>query len=126
MHKVASPLLAARSASDKRPAMSFSRIRAAAAFAALGLCLVVAGCGGNRNKADTKYVAQDVETLYNFAYQRLEQRRYKDAAQIFDEVERQHPHPVWARSPKPLAAFSYSAATDYSQAIIWAQRFLTL
>src|SRR3546814_2595861 len=97
MHKVASPLLAARSASDKKPAMSFSRIRAAAAFAALGLSLVVAGCGGNRNKADTKYVAQDVETLYNFAYQRLEQGRYKDAAQIFDEVERQHPYSVWAR-----------------------------
>lgn len=106
--------------------MSFSRIRAAAAFAALGLSLVVAGCGGNRNKADTKYVAQDVETLYNFAYQRLEQGRYKDAAQIFDEVERQHPYSVWARRAQLMGAFSYYAARDYSQAILSAQRFLSI
>src|SRR3546814_11161722 len=109
MLKCASPLCAARSASDKKPDMSFARIRSAAAFAALGLSRVVAGCGGNRNKADTKDVAQDVETLYNFAYQRLEQGRYKDAAQIFDEVERQHPYSVWARRAQLMGAFSYYA-----------------
>src|SRR3546814_13658467 len=105
MHKVASPLLAARSASDKKPAMSFSRIRAAAAFAALGLSLVVAGCGGNRNKADTKYVAQDVETLYNFPHQRPEQRRYKERATIFDEGVTPHPYSVWAPCAQPKAPF---------------------
>src|SRR3546814_20924581 len=97
MHKVASPLLAARSASDKKPATSFSRIRAAAAFAALGLSLVVAGCGGTRNKADTKYVPQEVETIHKFAYQRLEKRRYKNSAQKFDVVGRQQPHTVVGR-----------------------------
>src|SRR3546814_17858298 len=90
MHKVASPLMAARSASDKKPAMSFSRIRAAAAFAALGLSLVVAGCGGNRNKADTTFVAQVVESLYNFPYQRLEPGRFKAVSQIFAAGRLQH------------------------------------
>jgi outer membrane protein assembly factor BamD len=126
MHKLASPLLAFATASDKKPAMSLSRLRAAAAFAALGLSVIVAGCAGNKNKADTKYVAQDVETLYNFAYQRLQEGRYKDAAQIFDEVERQHPYSVWARRAQLMSAFSYYAARNYSQSILSAQRFLSI
>lgn len=106
--------------------MSLSRLRAVAAFAALGLSLGLTACAKDKGKADTKYVAQDVETLYNFARQRLDQGRYKDAAQIFDEVERQHPYSVWARRAQLMSAFSYYAARDYSQAILSAQRFLAI
>lgn len=106
--------------------MSFKSTRAVALLAAIGVSLGLSACASNKNKADTKYVAQDVETLYNFAYQRLEQGRYKDAAQIFDEVERQHPYSVWARRAQLMSAFSYYAARDYSQAILSAQRFLAI
>lgn len=107
--------------------MSFyRRPRALAAFAVLGLSLGLTACAKDKNKADTKYVAQDVETLYNFARERLEQGRYKDAAAIFDEVERQHPYSVWARRAQMMSAFSYYAARDYSQAILSAQRFLAI
>lgn len=106
--------------------MPLARLRAVAAFAALGVAVSLAGCASNKNKADTKYVAQDVETLYNFARQRLDERRYKDAAELFDEVERQHPYSVWARRAQLMSAFSYYAARNYNQAVLSAQRFLSI
>ena len=67
----------------------------AAATAALGL---TAGCaGGARSKKDVAYVARDVDTLYMAAKERLDQGNAKQAAALFDEVERQHPYSPWAR-----------------------------
>ena len=54
--------------------------------------LLVAGCGGGpRTNKGTAYVARDVETLYAAAKQRLDQGKARQAAALFDEVERQHP-----------------------------------
>ena len=71
---------------------------ARSAALALVLALGTTACAGKKgSKADQNYVARDVETLYSVAKQRLDRRDYKQAAQIFDEVERQHPYSVWAR-----------------------------
>jgi outer membrane protein assembly factor BamD len=94
---------------------------------ALVLSLGVAGCAGNRaTRADQNYVARDVETLYSVAKDRLDRRDYKTAAQLFDEVERQHPYSVWARRAQLMSSFSYYMSRDYQQAILSAQRFLSL
>jgi len=106
--------------------MSFAFPRAAAALAILGLSLGLGACAKNKGKGDTSYVAQDVETLYSIAKERLDRGRYKDAAVIFDEVERQHPYSIWARRAQLMSAFSYYASGDYSQAILSAQRFLSI
>ena len=94
----------------------------------LGLAAAIAlsGCATNRNKADTSYVARDVNTLYSAAKDRLDRKQYKLAAALFDEVERQHPYSVWARRAQLMGAFSYYAAQDYSQSIQAAQRFLAI
>ena len=62
-----------------------------------GCALPMAGCTRNRAGADVPYVARDVGTLYSTAKNRLDQSRYKEAAVLFDEVERQHPYSIWAR-----------------------------
>jgi outer membrane protein assembly factor BamD len=97
---------------------------------ALALVLAVGAAGlsacASDDKRDTSYVARDVETLYNLARERLERRQYKQAAQLFDEVERQHPYSVWARRAQLMSAFSYYAARDYQESILAAQRFLSL
>lgn len=90
------------------------------------LALPVAGCAGKSNRADLPYVARDVGTLYSAAKQRLDQGRYKEAAALFDEVERQHPYSVWARRAQLMGAFSYYLNRDYTQAIQGAQRFLSV
>lgn len=97
-------------------------------LAAFVLALPLAACagGGSRNRADLPYVARDVGTLYSAAKHRLDQGRYKEAAALFDEVERQHPYSVWARRAQLMGAFSYYLNGQYTEAIQGAQRFLSI
>ena len=88
--------------------------------------LPVAGCARNRAKGDTPYVARDVGTLYTAAKRRLDRGSYKEAAALFDEVERQHPYSVWARRAQLMSAFSYYLGKEYTQSIQSAQRFLSV
>ncbi len=101
-----------------------SRPLALALLAAVALPL--AGCASTKNKADTRYVARDVDTLYTAARDRLDRGQYRVAAALFDEVERQHPYSVWARRAQLMSAFSYYLAGQYPEAIQSAQRFLSI
>ncbi|MBS0255407.1 MAG: outer membrane protein assembly factor BamD [Proteobacteria bacterium] len=89
--------------------------------------MLTAGCaGGNKVKKDTAYVARDVDTLYLAAKAQLDKGNPKASAELFDEVERQHPYSPWARRAQLMSAFSYYVARDYTKAIQSAQRFLTI
>jgi outer membrane protein assembly factor BamD len=91
--------------------------------------LPLAGCAaieGRRTHADQRYVARDVNTLYNAAFDRMRQRNYAQAALIFDEVERQHPYSVWARRAQLMSAFCYYAAADHTKSTESARRFLSI
>ncbi|MGF7152541.1 outer membrane protein assembly factor BamD [Novosphingobium gossypii] len=103
-----------------------SSLRIAILAAATGAIVLTAGCGGRAKTRDTAYVARDVDTLYAAAQERLETGRTKQAAALFDEVERQHPYSPWARRAQLMSAFSYYAARDYNKAIQSAQRFLSI
>jgi outer membrane protein assembly factor BamD len=102
--------------------------RPVAAAMVLALVLPLAACasGGKKTRADTQYVARDVNTLYSLAKRRLDQGRYTEAAALFDEVERQHPYSVWARRAQLMSAFSYYAAKDYTKSTESARRFLAI
>ena len=100
-----------------------------ALLAALVLAVPLAGCAGRgktSGKRDTSYIARDVDTLYNLARDRLDRHQYKAAAQLFDEVERQHPYSVWARRAQLMSAYSYYLARSYNESIQSAQRFLSI
>jgi outer membrane protein assembly factor BamD len=103
-------------------------IRPIAAVLLLALALPLASCAtpGKKTKADTQYVARDVNTLYTLAKRRLDQGNYAMAAALFDEVERQHPYSVWARRAQLMSAFSYYAAKDHTKSIESARRFLSI
>jgi outer membrane protein assembly factor BamD len=103
-----------------------SPVRLALLAAASGALLVTSGCGGGSKNKDTAYVARDVDTLYQAAKNRLDRGKNREAAALFDEVERQHPYSPWARRAQLMSAFSYYAARDYSKAIQSAQRFLSI
>jgi outer membrane protein assembly factor BamD len=96
---------------------------AAAAIVPLSAC---AGGGSGGTRADTRYVARDVNTLYNAARGYLDRGLYVQAAALFDEVERQHPYSVWARRAQLMSAFSYYAAQDHTKSIDSARRFLSI
>ena len=48
---------------------------------------------------EPEYVERPVSSIYNEAMDLLQNTQYRDAAQQFDEVERQHPYSVWATKP---------------------------
>jgi outer membrane protein assembly factor BamD len=101
--------------------------RPVAAALVLALVMPLAACAtGKKTRADTQYVARDVNTLYSLAKRRLDQGRYTEAAALFDEVERQHPYSVWARRAQLMSAFSYYASKDYTKSTESARRFLAI
>ena len=103
-----------------------SRPIAAAAMLAMLVSLPACAGGSGRTRADTQYVARDVNTLYNLGKQRLDRGQFAIAAALFDEVERQHPYSIWARRAQLMSAFSYYAARDYQKSIDSARRFLSI
>jgi outer membrane protein assembly factor BamD len=103
-----------------------ARLATAVLMASLVLPLAACATNGKKTKADTQYVARDVNTLYNLAKKRLDDRDYAGAGAVFDEVERQHPYSVWARRAQLMSAFSYYAAKDYTKSVESARRFLSI
>jgi len=100
--------------------------RPIALMIAAALVFPLAGCATGKNKGDTKYIARDVDTLYNAAKERLDRGQYKLAAALFDEVERQHPYSVWARRAQLMSDFYYHLARQYTESIASAQRFVSI
>jgi outer membrane protein assembly factor BamD len=104
-----------------------SPLKLAVLAAVTGAMILTSGCAGRGGKnKDTAYVARDVDTLYAAAKARLDRGDYKEAAALFDEVERQHPYSPWARRAQLMSAFSYYVARDYTKAIQSSQRFLSI
>ncbi len=96
-------------------------------LASLVALATVSGCAGrNKVKADTAYIARDVNSLYNAAKSRMDSGNFKVAAALFDEVERQHPYSIWARRAQLMSAFCYHMATEYTESNNSAQRFLSI
>lgn len=93
-------------------------------LALVATSLLLSACGGGER--ERKFVAREVGLLYNLGNDRLERGRYKEAAVFFDEVERQHPYSQWARRAQLMSAFSYYEANEYEDAVLAAERFLSL
>lgn len=96
------------------------------ALASAAALTVLSGCAGSKDKVNTNYIARDVSTLYMAAKDRLDRGQNKIAAELFDEVERQHPYSPWARRAQLMSAFSYYLAKDHNKSIQSAQRFLAI
>jgi outer membrane protein assembly factor BamD len=103
-----------------------SRPIAAAVMMALLFSLPACAGRSGKTRADTQYVARDVNTLYNLGKEKLDRGQFALAAALFDEVERQHPYSIWARRAQLMSAFSYYAARDYTKSLESARRFLSI
>jgi outer membrane protein assembly factor BamD len=106
---------------QKVPHMHKSR----ALIPALVILALLSGCA-SKKKGELTYIARDVETLYNLGADTLAKQQYAQAGLVFDEVERQHPYSVWARRAQLMSSFAYYKGNKYDEAILAAQRFLSL
>ena len=89
---------------------------------ALVAVLVVAACSTD----DPEYDERPVEELYNEAVDSVETEEYGQAADLFLEVERQHPYSIWATKAQLMSAFSYYSDGQYDDAILAVDRFIQL
>lgn len=87
--------------------------------------VLVAGCS-SEDEAPKLLPEQPVEQLYNEAVDLMQVGRYAEAANAYDEVERQHPYSVWATKAQIMAAFSNYQSNNYDAAIAAAERFVRL
>ncbi len=96
---------------------------ALALIACLGLGGLTAAC---ESTEEIIYAEQSAESLYNKAMGDLMADDYITAAQLFDEVERQHPYSIWATKGQIMAAFARYKKNEYDEAVIGLDRFIQL
>ena len=90
------------------------------------LTLGISACQTGARNQEIAYVERPVERIYSLAVGEMDKSDYREAVQLFNEVERQHPYSEWARRSALMSAFASYQARDYETSIGTAQRFISL
>lgn len=85
----------------------------------------VAGLTGSRTP-NAALLDQSPEGLYAAGVEALQQRRFPQAVELFDRVERDHPYSAWATNAKLMAAYADYQRNRYPEAIGALDRFIQL
>jgi outer membrane protein assembly factor BamD len=86
--------------------------------------LILAACASE--KEEEPYIEGTVDSLYNQGMDFLQEERFPDAAQYFNEVERQHPYSVWATKAQLMAGYAHYRNRKYDDALNALDRFIQL
>ncbi len=106
--------------------------RVAPNFFAITMAVALTGCdsislpGVGEGDERAQFQDKSVEALYNNAMDNLEAGWHNTAAQLFDELERQHPYSAWATKAQLMSAYSNYQQGAYDEAIIGLDRFIEL
>ena len=110
-----------------RSSLPASKFRTGLILSAVAVsALTISACGNRGNRPRLAYEERPVEALYNTGYQRLESRRWGDAIDYFQEVERQHPYSEWSRRAILMQIYAHYQSNDYAEAIAASDRFIQL
>ena len=90
------------------------------------MALGLSACSSSSSKDDVPYVERPVEQIYEEAKQAMDDKEYKKAAKLFDEVERQHPYSQWATKAQVMAAFAHYEDLKFDDAILALDRYIQL
>lgn len=105
-------------------------LRSLKLFAVLALALPLVACASDDTDSPSaaKGEVREVppEQIYQNALMHLDKGNWVPCAAAFDEVERQHPYSVWARRAILMSAFCHYQGNKYNEAILAADRFITL
>ena len=110
-----------------RSSLPASKFRTGLILSAVAVsALTISACAGRGDRPRLAYEERPVEALYNTGYQRLENRRWSDAIDYFQEVERQHPYSEWSRRAILMQIYAHYQSNDYAEAIAASDRFIQL
>jgi outer membrane protein assembly factor BamD len=84
-----------------------------------------AGLSASRARPNAT-VDRTPEGLYAAGVEALQQRRYPQAVELFDQLERDHPYSTWATNAKIMAAYGDYQRNRYVEAIAALDRFIQL
>ena len=71
-------------------------------------------------------VDRSPEGLYAAGVEALQRRRFQQAVDLFDQLERDHPYSTWATNAKIMAAYGEYMRNRYTEAIGALDRFIQL
>lgn len=108
--------------------MSASKFRTGLILAVVAVSALSTSACLNRGAGRPRlaYEERPVEALYNTGYARIEARRWSDAIDYFQEVERQHPYSEWSRRAILMQIYAYYQNNNYAEAIAASDRFIAL
>jgi outer membrane protein assembly factor BamD len=110
-----------------RSSLSASKIRTGLILAVVAVsALSLTACNRGANRPRLAYEERPVEALYNTGYARIEARRWADAIDYFQEVERQHPYSEWSRRAILMQIYAYYQNNNYTEAMSASDRFIQL
>lgn len=92
----------------------------------LALSIALAACSSDDELIPTDPNEASVEELYDRALATMQAGNYRQAAQLFDDVERLYPYSVWAPRAQLMAAYAFYLNNSYDDAINALDRFITL
>ncbi len=118
--------------------MTESRRAALPVIALLGVALLGSGCSGFSNwdgtfggltgsrQTSSAVLDDSPEGLYAAGVEALQARRFPQAVELFDRVERDHPYSAWATNAKLMSAYADYQRNRYPEAIGALDRFIQL
>ncbi len=92
----------------------------------LVLTLGLSACSSDEELIPTDPNEASVEELYDRALATMQAGEYRQAAALFDDVERLYPYSIWAPRAQLMAAYAFYLNNSYDDAINSLDRFITL
>ena len=108
----------------KKPMSDGFGARAAAAWFAVALVVMLAGCAND--KAAKLLNPDPPDKMFAAGDSLLSRGRYEDAAIKFEDLDRDHPYSPEARRAIVMAAFAYYKAQKFPEAISTAKRYTSM
>lgn len=88
------------------------------------LSLGVAACSSTSK--DTAPVEKPAEELFDSAQKAFNDKKYQEATNLYNEVERQHPYSQWATKAQLMSAYASYEDDRYDEAVMALDRFIEL
>ncbi len=109
--------------------MFFIELKKKRLFIFLIFIFFISSCGIRerlKEKPVVTYVEKPPELIMQDAQKYMQRQNYLQAAETFEEIDKQHPYSKLAKKSKILAAYAYYLAKSYENSIFAIDRFISL
>ena len=85
--------------------------------------ILLSGCANNR---ENEFADKQAEEIYTMAKEAMDKENYDRAAEIYDEVDRQHPYSELATKAQLMKGYAYYKEQKYPKALAAIETFIQL